>query len=83
MNNKVVRQQTTDLASLQPTTTTPEVSGTNELQSLKIFIDEQRDQMQNIIGGMQKDYRRLVRAFDKSIVAKFPSHEVELGGKHA
>jgi hypothetical protein len=35
--------------------------------------------MQNIIGGMQKDYRRLVRAFDKSTVANFPSHEVELG----
>jgi hypothetical protein len=38
--------------------------------------------MQNIIGGMQKGYRRLVRAFDKSTVANFPSHEVELG-KHA
>jgi hypothetical protein len=35
--------------------------------------------MQNIIGGMQKDYRRLVRAFDKSTIANFPSHEVELG----
>jgi hypothetical protein len=35
--------------------------------------------MQNIIGGMQKDYMRLVRAFDKSTVANFPSHEVELG----
>jgi hypothetical protein len=35
--------------------------------------------MQNIIGGMQNDYRRLVRAFDKSIVASFPSHEVKLG----
>jgi hypothetical protein len=51
----------------------------NELQSLKNYIGEQRDQMQNIIGGMQKDYRRLVRAFDKSTVANFPSHEVELG----
>jgi hypothetical protein len=28
---------------------------------------------------MQNDYRRLVRAFDKSTVASFPSHEVELG----
>jgi hypothetical protein len=28
---------------------------------------------------MQNDYRRLVRGFDKSIVASFPSHEVELG----
>jgi hypothetical protein len=36
--------------------------------------------MQNIIGGMQNDYRRLVRAFDKSNIANFPSHEVELGG---
>jgi hypothetical protein len=35
--------------------------------------------MQNIIGGMQKDYRRLVLVFDKSIVANFPSDEVELG----
>jgi hypothetical protein len=28
---------------------------------------------------MQNDYRRLVRAFDKSTVANFPSHEFELG----
>jgi hypothetical protein len=34
--------------------------------------------MQNIIEGMQKDYMRLVRAFDKSTVANFSSHEVEL-----
>jgi hypothetical protein len=35
--------------------------------------------MQNIIGGMQNDYRRLERAFDKSVIANFPSHEVESG----
>jgi hypothetical protein len=35
--------------------------------------------MQQIIGGMQNDYKRLVRAFDESIVANFPSHEVESG----
>jgi hypothetical protein len=35
--------------------------------------------MQNIIGCMQNDYRRLVRAFDKSTIANFSSHEVELG----
>jgi hypothetical protein len=29
---------------------------------------------------MQNDYRRLVRAFDKSNIANFTSHEVELGG---
>jgi hypothetical protein len=39
-NNKVVRQLAMDLASLQPTTTTPEVSNTNEIQSLKNYVDE-------------------------------------------
>jgi hypothetical protein len=78
-NNKVVRQRAINLVLLQPTAATPKVSDTNELQFLKNYIDDQRDQMQNIIGVMQNDYRRLVRAFDKSNIANFPSHEVELG----
>jgi hypothetical protein len=78
-NNKVVRQRATDPASLRPTPDIPNVSNTNELQSLKAYIDEQREQMQHIIGGIQKDYKRIVRAFDKSTVANFPSHEVEFG----
>jgi hypothetical protein len=78
-NNKVIRQWAIYLVALESTTNTPEVSDTNDLQSLKNYIDEQRDRIQNIIGGMQKDYRRLVRALDKSTVANFPSHEVELG----
>jgi hypothetical protein len=79
-NNKVVLQRAMDPASLRPTPDIPNVSNTNELQSLKNYVDEQREQMQNIIGGMQNDYRRLARAFDKSSIANFPSHEVELGG---
>jgi hypothetical protein len=39
-NNKVIRQRATDLASLRPITNTPNVSNTNELQSLKAYIDE-------------------------------------------
>jgi hypothetical protein len=35
--------------------------------------------MQHIVGGIQKDYKRLVRAFEKSNIVNFPSHEVELG----
>jgi hypothetical protein len=45
-------------------------------------MDEQQEQMQHILGGIQKDYKRIVRAFDKSTVANFPSHEVELGEIH-
>jgi hypothetical protein len=70
----------TDPASLRPTPDIPNVSNTNELQYLRNYVDEQREQMQNIIVGMQNDYRRLVRAFDKSNIAIFFSHEVELGG---
>jgi hypothetical protein len=80
-NNKVVLQWATDLASLQPATTTPKVRETNEIQSLRAYIDGQREQMQQIIGGMQND-KRLVHAFDKSIVANFLSHKVESGEKH-
>jgi hypothetical protein len=78
-NNKVVRHRATDPASLRPTPDIPNMSNTNELQSLRNYVDEQREQMQNIIGDMQNDYMRLVRAFDKSSIANFPSHEVELG----
>jgi hypothetical protein len=77
-NNKVVRQQAIDLASLRRTTDIPNVSNTNELQSLKAYIDEHREQMQRIVGDIQNDHKRLVRALDKSTIAKFPSHEVEL-----
>jgi hypothetical protein len=79
-NNKAVRHRATDPASLRHTPDIPNVSNTNELQSLRNYVDEQREQMQNIIGGMQNDYRRLVHAFDKSNIANFPSHEIELGG---
>jgi hypothetical protein len=33
--------------------------------------------MQQIIGGKQDGYKRLARAFDKSVVGNFPTHEVE------
>jgi hypothetical protein len=79
-NKKVVRHRAMDPASLQPTPDIPNVSNTNELQSLRNYVEKQHEQMQNIIGGMQSDFKRLVRAFDKSNIANFPSHEVELGG---
>jgi hypothetical protein len=35
--------------------------------------------MQHIVWGIQNNYKRLMRAFDKSTIANFPSHEVKLG----
>jgi hypothetical protein len=77
-NNKVVRQRATDLDSLRPTTITPNVSSTNELQSLKAYIDEQREQLQRIVGDIQNDHKRLVRVLDKPTMANLSLHEVEL-----
>jgi hypothetical protein len=77
-NNKVIRQRATDLASLRPTTITPNVSSTNELQYLKAYIDEQREELQRIIGDIQNDHKRLVCALDKSTMTNLPSHEAEL-----
>jgi hypothetical protein len=34
--------------------------------------------MQRIVGDIQNDHKRLVRALDKSTIVKFPSHKVEL-----
>jgi hypothetical protein len=42
-NRKVVWQRETDLASSRLATGTPKVSETNEIQSLRAYIDEQRD----------------------------------------
>jgi hypothetical protein len=78
-NNKFVRLRATNLALLEPTMDIANVINTNELQSFKAYMNGQREQMQHIIGGIQKDYKRLVRAFEKSIIANFHSHEVELG----
>jgi hypothetical protein len=33
--------------------------------------------MQQILGGMQDDYKRLARVFDKSAITNFPLHKVE------
>jgi hypothetical protein len=39
-NQKDIRQRATNLVLLQPTTITPKVSKTNEIQSLRSYVDE-------------------------------------------
>jgi hypothetical protein len=33
--------------------------------------------MQQLLGGVQEDYSRLARAFDKFVITNFQSHDVE------
>jgi hypothetical protein len=34
--------------------------------------------MQQILGGIQDDYKRLARVFDKSAITNFPLHKVDM-----
>jgi hypothetical protein len=80
-NHKVVIQRVTDLASLRPATATPNIE-TNKIQSLRVYIDEQREQKQQIIGVCKNDYKRLARAFVKFVFTNFPPHDVETRATH-
>ena len=42
MHQKVVRQWKTDLALLRPPATSPNVSNTYDVQSLRSYVDKQR-----------------------------------------
>jgi hypothetical protein len=72
-NHKVIQQRASD----RPSAATPKVSETNEIQSLRSYIDEQWEHMQQIIGDIQDDYKMLARVFYKSVVTNFPTHEVK------
>lgn len=49
-HQKVVRQWETDLASLRPIATVPNVSKTDDIQSLRSYVGEQREQIQQVLG---------------------------------
>lgn len=72
----------TDLSLLRPTATTPNVSNTNDVQTLRSYVDEQREQMQQILGGTQEDYNRLACAFDKSTMTNFHCTMLSLKKTH-
>jgi hypothetical protein len=56
---------------------TPTVNNSDDIQALRSYVDEQWDRMQQILGGVREDFRRLARAFDKSVIASFPSHDAQ------
>jgi hypothetical protein len=44
----------------------------DDIQSLRTYIDEQQEQMQQVIRGMQVDYKMMARAFEKYVIPNFP-----------
>jgi hypothetical protein len=62
------------MSSLRPTIPILNVSKTDDIQSLRHYIDEQRDQIKQHMGSMEEDVRKIKRAFEKSTIPNFPSY---------
>jgi hypothetical protein len=77
LNQKLVREREYNLANLRPAVLEPTISKSDDIQALRSYVEEKQEQMQQILGGVQEDNRRLARAFDKTAITKFLSHEVE------
>jgi hypothetical protein len=65
------------MSSLLPSSQTHHVSKTDDIQSLRHYIDEQRDQLKQYIGGMEEYFRKMKRAFEKSAIPNFPLHDID------
>lgn len=65
------------MASFLPTTHAPNVSKPDDMQSFRQYIDEQHDQFKQYMGGMEESFKKLTRAYGKSVVSNFPSHEID------
>jgi hypothetical protein len=72
---KLVWQKDCDLTSLRPTALAPNVSKFDDVHFLRVYVDEQREQLQQLIGGMQDDFKRMTHIFEKSVILNFPSHD--------
>jgi hypothetical protein len=52
-HQKVVKHEETDIASLISSLQIPNVSKTDDIQSIKHYIDQQQNQMKQQIGGLE------------------------------
>lgn len=48
------------------------------IQSIKHYIDHQRNQLEQHMGGVEKSLKKLTRGFEKSTITSFPSHEASI-----
>jgi hypothetical protein len=70
---KVVKHGETDIGSLLSSLQVPNISKSDDIQSIKHYVDQQQDQMKQQIGGLEKSIRKLICALEKSVAPNFPS----------
>jgi hypothetical protein len=74
-HQKVVKHGETDVASLLSSLQVPNVSKSDDIQSIKYYVDQQQDQMKQQIVGLEESIRKLTRTLEKSVAPSFPSYE--------
>jgi hypothetical protein len=72
---KVVKHGETDVASLLSSLQVPNVSKSDDIKSIKQYVDHQHNQMKQQIGGLEESIRKLTRMLEKSVALSFPSYE--------
>ena len=67
-HKKVVKHGETDVAPLLFSLQVPNVSKSDDIQSIKYYVDQQQDQMKQQIVGLEESIRKLTRTLEKSVV---------------
>jgi hypothetical protein len=68
-HQKVVKHGETDVVSLLSSLQVPNVSKTDDIQSIKHYVDEQQNQMKQHIRGLEESIRKLICALEKSVAS--------------
>jgi predicted transcriptional regulator len=74
-HQKVIKHRETDVASLLSLLQVPNVSKSDDIQSIKQYVDHQQNQMKQQIGGLEESIRKLTRTLENSVAPSFPSYE--------
>jgi hypothetical protein len=72
-HHKITKQGDIKLTSLVPLLHDNHVNNSNDVQSIKHYIDQQGDILKSYIDG---SFKKLTHTYDKFVVPSFPSHEV-------
>ena len=74
-HQKVIKYGETDVVSLLSSLQVPNVSKPDDIQFIKQYVDHQRNQMKQQIGGLEESIRKLTHTLEKSVAPSFPSYE--------
>jgi hypothetical protein len=73
-HQKVIKHGETDVASLLSSLQVPNISKSDDIQSIKYYVDQQQDQMKQQIVGLEESIRKLTCTLEKSVAPSFPSY---------